>query len=65
MVGNDGSIYVVCKEPDFDAEKFLVEYGNLAEQYKRYHNNATRAVAKILKEPSKYGLLYKKGRKKL
>ncbi len=61
VVGNDGSVYVLRKEMNFDTEKFLLEYGKLAEKYKRYKNNATRAVAELLKKCKDYGMSYMKG----
>jgi len=52
VVGNDGTIYLLKKENNFDSEKLLLAYGNLAEKYSRYSNNATRAVAYILANAS-------------
>ena len=46
----------------------MLDYGVLAMQYleKGYtNNNGTLAVNDILKNASNYGLIYKKGRKKI
>lgn len=67
VVGNDGSVYVLIKQFDFDPSSALVEYGKLAVEYKRqgYRNNGTRAINDILKYAANHNLIYKKGRKKL
>lgn len=66
-VGNDGSVYVLRKDIGFDPSKVLVEYGKLAEQFKKqgYKYNATEAVKYMLKNDEKYNMSYKKGRKKI
>lgn len=63
VVGNDGTIYVLRKTPDFD-ESVLLEYGNLALYYKNkghIQNNGTLAMRDILRQAASYGLMYKKG----
>lgn len=63
-VGNDGCIYLLEKGKDFDPEKLSREYYSLASKYKVKRNNATLAVKDILNNAQKYGMEYKKGRKK-
>lgn len=65
VVGNDGSIYVLMKNYDFDKTVALSAYGELTKKYSKYRNNATRAMKDILSNAQAYGLTYKKGRKKL
>lgn len=68
VVGNDGSVYLLIKNYDFDAERALLEYVRFAKEYydKGYiRNNGTLAIKDILKHASNYGIIYKKGRKGL
>lgn len=67
VIGNDASVYVLVKTKDFD-KRVLVEYAKLAQKYYEMgykNNNGTIAMKKILKNASKYGIEYKKGRKRL
>lgn len=66
VVGNDSSIYLLIKTPEFDAERALSDYFQLATRYYNdghIKNNGTLAMKEILKNAKKYGLIYKKGRK--
>lgn len=66
VVGNDSSIYILTKTPEFDAEKALADYFRLARKYHNdghIKNNGTLAIREILKNAKKYGIIYKKGRK--
>ncbi len=65
VVGNDGSIYVLMKNYNFNSEYALKKYGEFAEKYKNRANNGTLAIREILKNARLYGLSYKFGRKKL
>ena len=65
VVGNNGSIYVMKKEFGFRSDVALTAYGNLSAQYKKYRNNGTKAIHRILKNATNYNMSYKKGRKKL
>lgn len=68
VVGNDGSVYLLIKNYDFDAEKALLAYVRCAKEYYEeghIRNNGTLAIKDILKHASKYGIIYKKGRKGL
>lgn len=66
-VGNDGSIYILRKDVDFNAGEVLLEYGKLAEHYKNKGclYNATEAINFMLKHAENYNMKYKKGRKKI
>lgn len=65
VVGNDGNVRTLTKMHDFDAHYALKMYDYLAtDKYKKYDNNGTRAMREILRDCSKYGLLYKIGGKK-
>lgn len=66
VVGNDSTVYLLIKTPEFNAEKVLSDYMRLSMKYysEGYrNNNGTLAMKYILKNVDKYGLLYKKGRK--
>ena len=65
VVGNDGSIYVLTKNVNFNKDEALSVYGRLTEKYKDKPNNATLAMREILKNATRYNLSYKFGRKKL
>lgn len=67
VIGNDASIYVLVKTKNFD-KNVLFEYAQLAKAYyeKGYiKNNGTLAMKEILKNATKYGIEYKKGRNRL
>ena len=67
VVGNDATVYILVKTKNFD-KKVLFEYAQVAQKFyeKGYkHNNGTMAMKYILKNASKYGIEYKKGRKRL
>lgn len=67
VVGNDASVYVLVKTKDFD-KNVLYEYAKLAKEFyeKGYtKNNGTLAMKQILKNATKYGIEYKKGRNRL
>ena len=63
-VGNDGSIYTLTKKAGFISDDVTNEYTRLIHKYYKYDNNATMAMKDILKDASKFGLDYKKGRRK-
>ncbi len=65
VVGNDGCVYVLTKDTNFDSDYAMRAYGKLTQKYQKYSNNATRAMKELLKDASKYNLTYKYGRKKL
>ena len=67
VVGNDSTVYLLKKTKDFN-KRVLVEYAKLAKKYYDIgykNNNGTMAIKKILKNASKYGIEYKKGRNRL
>ena len=67
VVGNDASVYVLVKTKDFD-KSVLAEYARIAQEYYEMgykKNNGTMAMKHILKNASKYGIEYKKGRNRL
>ena len=67
VVGNDASVYILVKMKDFD-KKVLAEYAQIAQEYYELgykKNNGTMAMKHILKNASKYGMEYKKGRNRL
>lgn len=67
VVGNDASVYVLVKTKDFD-KKVLIDYAQIAQKYYEMgykKNNGTMAMKHILKNASKYGIEYKKGRNRL
>ncbi|MBQ8518495.1 MAG: hypothetical protein IJ455_02670 [Agathobacter sp.] len=67
VVGNDASVYILVKMKDFD-KKVLAEYAQIAQEYYELgykKNNGTMAMKHILKNASKYGIEYKKGRNRL
>ena len=67
VVGNDASVYVLVKTKDFN-QNVLVEYAQVAQKYYEMgykKNNGTMAMKYILKNASKYGIEYKKGRGRL
>ena len=67
VVGNDASVYVLVKSKDFN-QNVLVEYAQVAQKYYEMgykKNNGTMAMKYILKNASKYGIEYKKGRGRL
>lgn len=64
VIGNDASIYILVKTKDFD-KNVLFEYARIAQKYYEMgykQNNGTMAMKYILKNASKYGIEYKKGR---
>lgn len=61
-IGNDGSVYILQKDYNFDAEKLAMGYGHYAKKYWNRTNNGTLAIREILKNASDYGLIYKEGR---
>lgn len=62
VVGNDGCVYVLVKKNDFDKDKALMYYHNLAlNKYKKYKNNGTMAMKELLKNAQSIGLIYSKG----
>ena len=65
IVGNDGSVYLLIKDTNFDGNKALLEYAKLVAQNADKTDRSRLAMRAILKNPSDYGLIYKKGRKKL
>lgn len=67
VVGNDATVYILVKTKDFN-KRVLFEYAQIAQRFyeKGYkQNNGTMAMQYILKNASKYGIEYKKGRKRL
>lgn len=67
VVGNDGSVYVLVKTKTFKKD-VIVEYTKIAQKYYEMgykRNNGTMAMREILKNASKYGIEYKKGRARL
>lgn len=68
VIGNDSSVYILTKTFEFNADKAIADYIHLSMQYynKGYiNNNGTLAIKEILKNAKQYGLIYKKGRKKI
>ena len=68
VIGNDSSVYILTKTFEFNADKAIADYIHLSMQYynKGYkNNNGTLAIKSILKNAKQYGLIYKKGRKKI
>ena len=68
VIGNDGTVYILMKEHDFNASFALAEYNRLANYYlKQGHilNNGTLAMKYILKNAQRYHLIYKKGKHKV
>lgn len=68
VVGNDSNIYMLIKTFEFNVEKAMTDYIQLAMKYYNEghrNNNGTLAIKEILKNANKYGLLYKKGRKSI
>lgn len=68
VIGNDSSVYILTKTFEFNAEKAIADYIHLSMEYynKGYKNcNGTLAIKAILKNAKQYGLIYKKGRKKI
>lgn len=65
VVGNDGSVYLLIKDKEFDIANALEFYGDLTQKYIGKRNNATLAMRELLRNADKVGLIYKKGRKKL
>ena len=68
VVGNDSTVYLLIKTFEFNVEKAMTDYFQLAmkyydEGYKR--NNGTLAIKEILRNARKYGLIYEKGRKSI
>lgn len=68
VIGNDSSVYILTKTFEFNADTAIADYIHLSMQYynKGYiNNNGTLAIKEILKNAKQYGLIYKKGRKKI
>lgn len=68
VIGNDASVYILIKDVNFDAELIMTDYMKFAMEYlqKGYiNNNGTLAMRDVLKNASRYGLIYKKGRHKV
>ncbi len=64
VVGNDGSVRALTKEKDFDANKALEYYFELAiKKYINCKNNGELAMRELLKNSNKIGLSYKIGGK--
>ena len=65
IVGNDGTVYVLIKDTGFDSGYAMAEYFKLMRENVDKKDRVQLAMKTILKNTGDYGLIYKKGRKKL
>jgi hypothetical protein len=65
VVGNDGTVYVLIKNTDFDSGHAMADYFKLVRENADKKDRAQLAMKAILNNSGDYGLIYKKGRKKL
>ena len=65
IVGNDGTVYVLIKDTGFDSGSAMAEYFKLVRENADKKDRVQLAMKTILKNSGDYGLVYKKGRKKL
>ncbi len=65
IVGNDGTVYVLIKDSNFDAGIAMAEYFKLVKENADKKDRVQLAMKAILNNSGDYGLVYKKGRKKL
>ncbi len=65
IVGNDGTVYVLVKNAEFDSGFAIAEYFKLVRENADKKDRVQLAMKTILKNSGNYGLIYKKGRKKL
>lgn len=65
VVGNDGTVYVLIKDTGFDSGSAMAEYFKLVRENADKKDRVQLAMKTILKNSGDYGLIYKKGRKKL
>lgn len=65
IVGNDGTVYVLIKNAEFDSGFAIAEYFKLVRENADKKDRVQLAMKTILKNSGNYGLIYKKGRKKL
>ena len=65
IVGNDGTVYVLIKDTDFDSGFAMAEYFKLVRENVDKKDRVQLAMKSMLKKSSNYGLIYKKGTKNI